>query len=71
MCVRFEMSSLCFPKLFNPLVPRKSQKDPDTNPRLRSAMQAARSANMPKENIQRAISMNDEVYLRKILENEV
>jgi YebC/PmpR family DNA-binding regulatory protein len=30
-------------------------KDPDMNSRLRSAIQAARSANMPKENIKRAI----------------
>jgi len=30
-------------------------KDPDMNARLRSAIQAARSANMPKENIERAI----------------
>ena len=30
-------------------------KDPTMNPRLRSAVQAARSANMPKENIERAI----------------
>ncbi len=30
-------------------------KDPDMNSRLRSAIQSARSANMPKENIQRAI----------------
>ena len=30
-------------------------KDPDNNPRLRSAIQSARSANMPKDNIQRAI----------------
>ena len=30
-------------------------KDPTMNPRLRSAIQAARSANMPKENIERAI----------------
>ena len=38
-------------------------KDPSMNPRLRSAIQAARSANMPKENIERAIdksSMNTE-----------
>ena len=37
-------------------------KDPTMNPRLRSAIQAARSANMPKDNIERAIdksSMND------------
>ncbi len=30
-------------------------KDPSINPRLRSAIQAARSANMPKDNIERAI----------------
>ncbi len=30
-------------------------KDPGLNPRLRSAIQAARSANMPKDNIKRAI----------------
>ena len=30
-------------------------KDPDMNPRLRSAIQAARSANMPKDNIERAV----------------
>ena len=30
-------------------------KNPDINPRLRSAIQAARSANMPKDNIERAI----------------
>ena len=37
-------------------------RDPDTNPRLRSAIQAARSTNMPKDNIKRAIDkseMND------------
>ena len=31
-------------------------KDPAMNPRLRSAIQAARSANMPKNNIERAIN---------------
>ena len=31
------------------------EKDPAMNPRLRSAVQAARTANMPKENIERAI----------------
>ena len=31
-------------------------KDPEMNPRLRSAIQAAKQANMPKENISRAIS---------------
>ncbi len=38
-------------------------KDPSMNPRLRSAIQAARSANMPKDNIKRAIdksSLNTE-----------
>ena len=38
-------------------------KDPVINPRLRSAIQAARSANMPKDNIKRAIdksSLNTE-----------
>ena len=39
-------------------------KDPTMNPRLRSAIQAARSANMPKNNIERAIdksSLNTEL----------
>ena len=31
-------------------------KDPDMNPRLRSAIQAAKSANMPKDNIERAVA---------------
>ena len=34
-------------------------KDPDTNPRLRSAIQAARAANMPKDNIERAVNKSD------------
>ncbi len=34
-------------------------KDPSMNPRLRSAIQSARSANMPKENIERAISKSE------------
>ncbi len=34
---------------------KSGDKDPDMNPRLRSAIQAARSANMPKENIERAV----------------
>ena len=34
-------------------------KDSDMNPRLRSAIQAARSANMPKDNIERAISKSE------------
>jgi len=42
---------------------KMGDKDPDMNPRLRSAIQAARSANMPKDNIERAIdksSVNNE-----------
>ena len=34
-------------------------KDPDTNPRLRSSIQAARTVNMPKDNIERAISKSE------------
>ena len=34
-------------------------KDPDMNPRLRSAIQSARIANMPKDNIERAINKSD------------
>ena len=34
-------------------------KEPDTNPRLRSAIQAARTANMPKDNIERAINKSE------------
>ena len=34
-------------------------KDPDMNPRLRSAIQAAKQSNMPKENINRAINKSD------------
>ena len=44
-------------------------KDPDMNPRLRSAMQAARSANMPKDNIERAIdksSVNSETNFENL-----
>ena len=34
-------------------------KDPDMNPRLRSAIQAGRSSNMPKDNIERAINKSE------------
>ena len=34
-------------------------KDPDINPRLRTAIQAAKQANMPKDNIARAISKSE------------
>ncbi len=35
------------------------EKDPDMNPRLRSAIQTAKQSNMPKENINRAISKSE------------
>jgi len=44
-------------------------KDPNINPRLRSAIQAARSANMPKDNIERAInksSLNSELNFESL-----
>ena len=44
-------------------------KDPAMNPRLRSAVQAARSANMPKDNIERAIdksSINTELNFENL-----
>ena len=44
-------------------------KDPSMNARLRSAIQAARSANMPKENIERAIdksSINTELNFENL-----
>ena len=34
-------------------------KDPDMNPRLRAAIQAAKQANMPKDNIARSISKSE------------
>ena len=34
-------------------------KDPEMNPRLRSAIQTARTANMPKDNIERAINKSE------------
>ena len=43
-------------------------KDPNSNPRLRAAMQASREANMPKENIVRAISKS-EIDINKNYEN--
>ena len=43
-------------------------KDPELNPRLRTAVQAAKQANMPKENILRAISKS-EISSNKNYEN--
>jgi YebC/PmpR family DNA-binding regulatory protein len=48
---------------------KMGDKDPDMNPRLRSAIQAARSANMPKDNIERAIdksSVNTETNFENL-----
>ena len=48
---------------------KHGDKDPNTNPRLRSAIQAARSANMPKDNIERAIdksSLNTELKFESL-----
>ena len=39
---------------------RIGKPDPDANPRLRAAIQTARAANMPKDNIQRAIGKSSE-----------
>ena len=41
--------------------------EPDKNPRLRSAIIAARSANMPKENIERAIKKLLEQIIQKTM----
>ena len=43
-------------------------KEPDSNPRLRAAIQASREANMPKENISRAINKS-EMDVNKNYEN--
>ena len=43
-------------------------KDPSSNPRLRAAIQASKEANMPKENIARAISKS-EIDINKNYEN--
>ena len=43
-------------------------KDPDSNPRLRSAIQAAKQSNMPKDNIERAINKS-EASLNESYEN--
>ena len=40
---------------------RAGLPDPEMNPRLRSAIQAARAANMPKDNINRAVKRATEV----------
>ena len=53
-----EQRSKIFSKLSKEITvaAKLGSKDPDTNPRLRSAIEAAKIANMPKGNIERAIS---------------
>ena len=48
---------------------KSGDKDPNMNPRLRSAIQAARSANMPKDNIERAIDKSSTNILKHDFEN--
>jgi YebC/PmpR family DNA-binding regulatory protein len=43
-------------------------KNPDMNPRLRTAIQAAKQSNMPKENIARAISKS-EIDINQVYQN--
>jgi len=52
-----QQRSKIFSKLSREIVvaAKLGDKDPNMNARLRSAIEAARSANMPKENIQRAV----------------
>lgn len=53
-------------KLFSKLVKditiavKESGNDPDSNPRLRLAIQLAKAASMPKDNVQRAIKKGDD-----------
>ncbi len=47
---------------------RLGAKDPGSNPRLRSAIQAAKQCNMPKDNIERAINKS-ELNLNESFEN--
>ena len=56
-----KMRSNLFSKLSREITvaAKSGDKNPDMNARLRSAIQSARSSNMPKENIQRAIEKSD------------
>ena len=53
--------SIIFSKLSREITvaAKLGDKDPDMNPRLRTAIQAAKQSNMPKENISRAISKSE------------
>ena len=56
-----EQRSKVFSKLSREITvaAKLGSKDPETNPRLRTAIQSARSANMPKDNIERAINKSE------------
>ena len=56
-----EQRSKIFSKLSKEITvaAKLGSKDSDTNTRLRSAIQAAKSANMPKDNIERAIDKSE------------
>ena len=56
-----EQKSKIFSKLSKEITiaAKLGSKDSDTNPRLRSAIQAAKTANMPKDNIERAIRKSE------------
>ena len=56
-----KMRSNLFSKLSREITvaAKSGDKNPDMNARLRSAIQSARSSNMPKENIQRAIEKSE------------
>src|SRR3989344_3166194 len=48
---------VAFSKLLNAIsVAAKSEPNPDFNPRLRTAIEKAKEANVPKDNIERAIN---------------
>ena len=56
-----QQRSKIFSKLSKEIIvaAKLGSKDPNTNPRLRSAIQAARTVNMPKDNIERAINKSE------------
>ena len=56
-----KIRSKIFPKLSREITvaAKLGDKNPDMNPRLRTAIQAAKQSNMPKENIARAISKSE------------
>ena len=56
-----EQRSKIFSKLSKEITvaAKLGSKDPSTNPRLRSAIQTAKAANMPKDNIERAINKSE------------